>query len=750
MIYQFDPDDLDMVSSFVEEAATENLKRAEEALLRLEQTDSHSDLLNEVFRQIHTVKGISSFLGFAEIVKLGRQTEVVLESLRLGMLQFRSEMVGVLLMSRDCLLRMVNTVSLGCDQAGNNELFEVEVPSDRELDELIAQLQALLINVVEVPNSQTLQSTAKQKNDGSNESHGEVINKKISIIVDELLVLLDINPTNVEPLRDLLRYISVIKENLDELMRSAEQRSDRTEYGHACIDILTSLEQLADQIITKGIPIPGEIINLFFSSMSLANDVIESLTLSADFKINVNVEELLQGIQDAEDLLNDQPVAANRSEIPLALDEGIGPHDIMPIPNAKSVSNTPTVRATDLPTSHSIRVSEDKLDRLIAVIGELAVAKNAFPPIARRLLVDHELPGASKEVKVLGQLMSRISDELQHSVMSMRMIEMRSEVQKLPRVLRDLALQFGKNINLVLEGEETEIDKLVAERIREPMMHMVRNAADHGIETPEEREANGKPKQGTVWIRAYNRGSYINIEMEDDGRGMDPVKIKQKAVEKGYISQKEAERMGNEEALQLVFLPGFSTAGVVSEISGRGVGMDVVQSNVAAIGGSVQIYSQLGKGTRTVLKLPVTLVVSRGLLIESGHQSYILPLESVIEVVKVNKSDIVGNKELSMLQHRDEILGMVSMADLLAQEPLDKGEVLSAVILSDGASKIGIIVDRIISEEDVVVKSLQGLLSQLPCVSGGVILGDGTVAIVLHPAELVALAITEHRGSQLD
>jgi len=356
------------------------------------------------------------------------------------------------------------------------------------------------------------------------------------------------------------------------------------------------------------------------------------------------------------------------------------------------------------------------------------------------LSLEYDLPEISKEVKQVGAYLNRIADELQNTIMSIRMVEIKSVFQKMPRVVRDIAQSTGKKIELFMEGENTEIDKTIIEQISDPLLHLMRNAADHGIETPEERLSKGKPEAGRIILRAYNKNKHVFIEIEDDGRGMDAEKIKEKAIEKGFITAVDAEKMSRFQLLNLVFLPGFSTAKQVTEISGRGVGMDIVKSNIAKINGSIVLESEVDKGTKFIIQLPLSLAVSQGLLVEVSGESYIIPLEYIVETVKINRNSIheFCGKRFTYL--RGEVIRVEWLSEIFLTEERDTGtEELNAVILSNGAENFAVVVDKLKNEQEFVVKTLEGPLASIPGISGSTLLGNGQVVLIVNPVELLKL-----------
>jgi len=390
----------------------------------------------------------------------------------------------------------------------------------------------------------------------------------------------------------------------------------------------------------------------------------------------------------------------------------------------------------------SIRVSQDKLDKMMNMISELLIAKNAFMHLSARLNVEYDLPELSKEVKEIGFSVNRITDELQNAIMSIRMVEIRTVFQKMPRIVRDVAHLTGKKMELAMAGETTEIDKTIVEQISDPLVHLIRNAADHGIEDAEKRLRKGKSETGRIELRAYNKDKHVYIEIEDDGKGIDPEALKRKALERGLIAPDQAERMNGSQLVNLIFLPGFSTAGRITEVSGRGVGMDIVKSNIEKLGGAVFIDSEVDRGTKVVIRLPLTLAISRGLIVNVARESYIIPIEYISETVKFGRRDIHRFDGKFFAHHKGSVIGVEWLAKLfqLGDRDLDGKDEFHAVIISGGGEKFGIIVDKLLSEQEFVIKALHGRLAGIPGISGSTLLGDGQVVLIVNPLDLIRLA----------
>jgi two-component system chemotaxis sensor kinase CheA len=388
-------------------------------------------------------------------------------------------------------------------------------------------------------------------------------------------------------------------------------------------------------------------------------------------------------------------------------------------------------------SARSIRVDQAKLDRLMQAVGELLVARNALPVLAKRL--DEEKSAAAKDLKEASERISHISADLQDTVMSVRMMPIRTVFQRFPRMIRDLARAENKLVQLIICGEETELDKTVLEQLGDPLIHLVRNAIDHGVEPPDDRRAAGKPELGTIGLRVSREGSFVVIQVSDDGRGMDPAALREKAVEKGILDRAAAAKLTREGSFDLIFLPGFSTAAKVTNISGRGVGMDVVRSNVRQLHGTVAVDSERGQGTSFVIKLPASLMVSKGMLIECAGEQYVLPIESIRETVKVPRTDIHRVGDVRLLHVRGSVHPVVSLAELLmapSRMRSDEGAECSVAIVQTRGGLAAVLVDRLVSEIDVIVKPLSDALNGGQFFQGASVLGDGTVTLVIDPGKL--------------
>jgi len=376
---------------------------------------------------------------------------------------------------------------------------------------------------------------------------------------------------------------------------------------------------------------------------------------------------------------------------------------------------------------HTVRTDVKRLDELMNLVGELVIERNRLLQISKT--GDDDLQDVAARIDL-------ITSQLQMAALRMRMQPIATIFNRYPRIVRDLARDMGKEVELIISGEETELDKSIIEEINDPLVHLLRNAVDHGIEPPEERESLGKPRKGRISLSAYHVANTIVIEIQDDGRGIDPDKIAQKAIEKGIITEERLREMSERDVINLIFTPGFSTSDEINNVSGRGVGMDVVKNNVKRLGGMVEVESSVGQGTKIQIKLPLTLAISQSLLVMSGEEVYAIPLTSVIETIKVSPDDVrlIGGREMIYL--RGEILPILKLKEIFGAEGgKPNGEYV--IIIGLAEMRIGLAVDRVLGEEEVVIKSLGSFLGSIPGIAGATVMGDGRVALIIDVPSLI-------------
>ncbi len=468
----------------------------------------------------------------------------------------------------------------------------------------------------------------------------------------------------------------------------------------------------------------------------LANEPEPDLAKMSPEEVEKEIARLLQLRQEA-----DKARRAQKKEQAAKNPPPPPPPPKAPPKVAPAASKGPKEKSVAIGVEQTVRVDVGRLDHLMNLIGELVLGKNRLIRIYGDV---EERYDGEKFLEELNQVVSSISavtTDLQLAVMKTRMQPIGKVFNKFPRMVRDLSRELGKSIDLVIDGEETELDKSIVEEIGDPLIHIIRNSCDHGIEKPEDRKMLGKPETGRVELSAYNEGNHIVIKITDDGAGMDPQKLKAKAVEKGIITERDAAAMTDKEALNIIFKPGFSTAKVVSNVSGRGVGMDVVKTNIEKLNGIIELESQVGVGTVEKLKIPLTLAIIQALLVGVQEEYYAIPLSSVLETVRISQDEIYSVDGKSVLRLRDEVLSLVRLADIFKVDAILEGsKEVYVVIIGLADQKIGVIVDYLIGQEEVVIKSLGYYLKSTKGIAGATVRGDGKITLIVDVGTMMEMA----------
>jgi len=417
----------------------------------------------------------------------------------------------------------------------------------------------------------------------------------------------------------------------------------------------------------------------------------------------------------------------------------------IPVTPKKETAEAPKAAAptkrTPAAVEQTIRVDVKRLDHLMNLIGELVLAKNRLIKINDDVEERYEGEEFLEELNQVVSIVSLVTTDLQIAVMKTRMLPIGKVFNKFPRMIRDLTRELNKKIELEISGEDTELDKSIVEEIGDPLVHIIRNSCDHGIEIPDVRSGQGKSETGIITLKAYNEGNQIVIQIDDDGKGLDPNMLKDKAIEKGLITEKEADNMSEKEAFLLIMRPGFSTAAAVTNVSGRGVGMDVVKTNIDKVNGIIDVESKIGEGTSMKLKIPLTLAIIQALLVGVQEEYYAIPLASVLETVRISKEEIYTVEGRSVMRLRDDVLSLVHIGDIFEVERiLDATEHAYVVVLGLGATKLGLIVDTLVGQEEIVIKSLGDYLKGIEGVAGATIRGDGGVTLIVDVVALMEMA----------
>ena len=469
------------------------------------------------------------------------------------------------------------------------------------------------------------------------------------------------------------------------------------------------------------------------------------LSKLSDSEVEAEIERLLK-VRKAED----QARRASKGIAPKSPEEIAPATSAAPAPAPKPAPSRERDADKKVPAANSssavaqeqtIRVEVKRLDHLMNLIGELVLGKNRLLKIYDDVEERYEGEKFLEELNQVVSSLSLVTTDIQLAVMKTRMLPIAKVFNKFPRMIRDLSRDLGKQIDLEISGEETELDKSIVEEIGDPLVHIIRNSCDHGIEDPETRKAMGKPEKGLVQLKAYNEGNHIVVEIVDDGKGLDADMLKAKSIEKGIITEREADAMSEKEAFGLIFKPGFSTAAKVTNVSGRGVGMDVVKTNIEKLNGIIDIESEVGKGTVMKLKIPLTLAIIQSLLVGTQEEFYAIPLASVLETVRVPIDDIYTIDGKNVLRLRDEVLSLVRLSDVFGvNKVFDGGDQTYVVIIGVAEAKLGIIVDTLVGQEEIVIKSMGDYLQNIPGIAGATIRGDGRVTLIIDVGAMMEMA----------
>jgi two-component system chemotaxis sensor kinase CheA len=522
--------------------------------------------------------------------------------------------------------------------------------------------------------------------------------------LDNDLVELEKRQNDVELLNAIFRYVHTIKGTSSFI--GFEQMSELT---HKFEDVLNKLRKFE-------LKLNPEIMDVILEAQDLMKVLLSKLEANDLSPIDISgVVSKLERISRGEFLIEEDVEKAS-------------------VDNASQRLQSKVIDKT-------VRIDVERLDELMNLVGELVLGRNRLTQIVSGIVERFEGESLARELMDTIAQVDYLTSELQAVVMRARMMPIAKVFSKFPRIVRDLSRDLNKEVELLIYGEETEVDKSVIESIHDPLVHLIRNAIDHGIETPQERKAVGKPEKGKVILRAEHEGNFIVITVEDDGRGIDPERVRRKAVEKKIITEQEASSISDRDALNLIFLPGFSTASKVTNVSGRGVGLDVVKANITKLNGMIDVQSTLGQGTKFILKLPLTLAIIQGLLVDVCGEIFIIPLSSVIEVVRIPRSQVHSIKGREIIRLRDSVLPLVRLADIFnLSSNGDFKENLYVVVVGLAEKKLGIVVDGLVGQKEVVIKSLGSYLNNVRGIAGATILGDGTVRMIVDVAQIFKMS----------
>ncbi|MGE5390556.1 MAG: chemotaxis protein CheW [Deltaproteobacteria bacterium] len=668
---------------FLEESK-EHIGSLNQKLLDLEKNSNDIPALNEIFRAAHTLKGMSSTMGFDDLADLTHHMENVLSDLKEGLLPVNSGVIDVIFKCFDRIQMMVDKIeNEGSGEVDNRDLIALLESVKTGNYEAAAVLEEEIYETKPVAEARPVDSTYQ---------HAFEFNEY------DLTVIKEAESRNLN--------VYQIKIAIDEQCMMKAVRAFMT---------FKAIEE--DGEVIKSIPSAQDLDEGRFESefevLVISSSDQEELKKKLSTISEVSVLEMNK-IEVSSITVTSKPptvVAANVEEV-----KGI------------AAETDDAKKGTAHKVKQTVRVDIERLDNLMNLVGELVMHKGRLEQI-----------GATRKITELNETMEqidRITTDLQSVVMKVRMVPIEQVFNRFPRMVRDLAKELDKEVDFLIEGKETELDRTVIDEIGDPLVHLLRNALDHGLESPEERMRNGKSARGTIILRARHEGNNVYIEVEDDGAGINTQRICEKAVEKGLITDKEAESISREEAIEFLFRSGFSTAKNITDVSGRGVGLDVVKNKIESLNGEIFVDSRPGQGTRFRIKLPLTLAIIQALMVSVRGEIYAVPLGSVDETTMIKSSDIkmVQNQEVIML--RGSVLPLYRLGQLLDVPGEDDDEEMYVVVVRKAERQIGLVVQTLIGQQEIVIKSLGKLMAGIPGLAGAIVAGDGYVRLILDVATL--------------
>ncbi len=681
---------------FIDETK-EHLQSLNEQLLILENEPENEDTINEIFRAAHSLKGMAGTMGYKRMQRLTHDMENVFSEVRNGKMKITGNLIDVLFLSLDALEGYLECIQETADEGTNDN------------EPIINELNQILEGGVGGGGE-----TPKAKEEEKKEEENTAEKKWLSISLNE----------------NQKHAIEVARE------KGCQIFGMTIHIQETCI-----LKAARAFLVFQAIEAKGEIIASVPTIQEVEDERFEFdfslICSSTDNFDNVmkevrNVSEIESALGEVIEPVKEEPVeekpSSQSEEKPAAKTEDTKPQTVKaptPAPQQKKPSGAQQKQAKPI-VNRTVRVDIEKLDVLMNLVSELIIAKNSL------VAASDSNRTANATVNENIEYLESVTTNLHESVMKVRMVPIESVVNKFPRMIRDLTKTLNKKMELFMSGEETELDRTVVDEIGDPLMHLLRNSADHGLESNDVRIQRGKPEVGSIFLDAYQDGNNVIIEVRDDGNGIDIEKIKEKALERGTVSPEQADMLTDKEILDMLFLPSFSTAKQVTDVSGRGVGLDVVKSKIEALGGDVQVKTKLGEGSTFTIRLPLTLAIIQALMVVIGNEKYAIALGSIETIEDITDQDVklVGAKEVINL--RGNVIPLIRLNEILDIESSRvEGSNLIVIIVKKGDSLAGVVVDELMGQQEIVIKSLGKYINSDRMISGATILGDGEVALIL-------------------
>lgn len=699
----------------------ENLQALNASILDLErEPDEPSEALNTIFRVAHSLKGMSATMGFERMAGLTHRMEEVLSALRDGVAPVTTVVTDVLFACLDTLEGMVNDIGDGGAGAADTSAL---------MDRLSAILSGEAVQVAQVA-----ATVAPPAAEPVAEQVTEPVAEQVTEPVADDAAPAEEGGESSAP--ELTHYERVV-------INEAAERGLTVRWVHVRLEDGCMLRAARAYMVVQEVEGLGEIIKSEPSTEDLEREAFdheftlwvateqdEEQLVAAVTGVS-EVAEATAGVVEADgETTGDEeaPPAESVQAAPAAVPVAAAPAEAAPAADAAHGGAHPEAGKKPK-AAQTVRVGTDRLDSLMNLMGEMVIHRTRL----WQLSSDHDLADLRQAVEE----MTRVTNDLQSLIMQVRMMPVEAVFMRFPRMVRDLANSLGKQLELIITGEDTELDRTVIDEIGDPLVHILRNAVDHGLEGPEERAAAGKDPVGIVRLTARHEGNSVVIEVSEDGRGIDPNVLRRVVVDKGLMSAEQAAALSDQEAIELIFLPGLSTAKVTTDVSGRGVGMDAVRAKIAGLNGSVEIHSEMGKGSRFIIRLPLTLAIIQALLVKGAGETYALPLEAIEETVVIERTETRPVDGVDCMVLRDNIVPLVSLRARLGLYGDDgESDRHSVVVVRSGTVRLGVLVDELVGQQDIVIKHLPEYLGDVLGIAGATILGDGSVALIIDVGAL--------------
>ena len=685
---------------FIDET-NEHLQNLNTSILELEQNPDNMDTVNEIFRAAHSLKGMAGTMGYKRMQDLTHAMENVFSKVRDGEIKVNSAMIDTIFQCLDAIQEYLDNIQGGGDEGTNDNAA------------IIKSLNGFLNG-----ESAPAESAAEEKEAAPAAAEA---------------------PSSSSDGRNKWKDIKLTEEQIDVI--DAAKKSDKKVIGltvfvqEACI-----LKSARAFLVFKALEELGEIIVSVPSTQDIEDEKFDyefSVILITDSDVDAAIKAA-KGVSEIEDAVGGylEEVSADSKEEKAeetAVAESTEAKEVPAVAAHEGQSNKPAAEKKKPVVNRTVRVDIEKLDDLMNLVSELITAKNSLVSAAT---ADNE---SANDVGEHIEYLENVTTSLHESVMKVRMVPIESVVNKFPRMIRDLQKKLGKKMELYMTGEETELDRTVVDEIGDPLMHLLRNSADHGIESDVAlRKERGKPEEGSIFLDAYQDGNNVVIEVRDDGNGIDVEAVKAKALERGTITEEQANQMSDKEIINLLFLPSFSTAKQVSDISGRGVGLDVVKSKIESLSGEVDVKSTLGVGSTWTIRLPLTLAIIQSLMVVVGDEKYAIPLGNIQTIESIRPDEVKAVQQKEVINLRGNIIPIIRLNEILdCQSAKAEDEDLVVVIVKKGDKQAGLVIDELTGQQEIVIKSLGKYIQRSKVISGATILGNGEVALIIDPNALI-------------